>query len=689
MASVAGMCGLSEEVTLAVLPRLFYEELLIELTRRGMNMDSSTLNKGELLTLLQDLMVEEYFTLQTSVGISSLQDSGTSPGNVEVTKDGAVYPGKESEPRTIPKVKQEEPLPVNAACVGSERTGTLLTTTGTSEPFKEINVKIENNDDEIYDHFGCTDEAFRIAQHENAYVDIVNENHKNGLQHCPYCDYTKIHTTTMKRHMFTHTDEKPFACYLCNYKTSRKYSLDSHMGNHTDWEQDSPQKDDNSIGGPASGKKMEGKKRAKRKCYFCSYKSTTKKSMARHLAEKHARQHSLQERNHQYDDSTNNTLVGSTFLETVDSFNNKAGSEYRETAPVATCNEMPQTSGHSRDHNNSTVGRDTKQDLISCPLCKYTCRQVKQMEQHVRSHTLKGPLNCPECSFLAKERSELFLHIESHIKDGRFSCQVCGYRAATSRGLTRHRMSQHLGYNGNSPDKRFDLGKSTDSERTSLACKKCSYCTTNMSNFKEHVKMHKRPGRFTCQVCGFWAVNRAGLQKHMKLHTWKGSSTAGPQEVELVSCRYDQKSVVKPGSVVDSKGMTILLVDHKVAAPSKTPSEDIAESKQTVSIETEEGTEDLQIEDIQHREKPYMCGECLYRMATRRTLSRHMKKHLGRKVYKCQRCGLQPRCHADFIRHMRTHTGEKPFKCPHCTSSFARKQNLKIHLQVHERIQKV
>ncbi|XP_066276473.1 oocyte zinc finger protein XlCOF7.1-like isoform X2 [Branchiostoma lanceolatum] len=717
MAPVAGICGLSEEVTLAVLPRLFYEELQTELNRRGMNMDSSTLDKRDLVSLLQDLMVEEYFTLQTLVDPPSLQNSGTSPRGVEVSKDGFGFPGTEIEPKNIASVVQikqevEDSFPMYATCIGSERAdiGTLLTATETLEQFEdtsevglhatdEINVKTEKSDDEIYDHFGCTDLAFKILPQENAYQDIVDENHKKGLRRCPHCAYTTVHATTMKRHMFTHTGEKPFACSLCSYTTSRKYSLDHHMNNHADWEKDSLQKDANTIGAPASGKKMEARKNAKQKCYFCPFTSGTKKSMTRHLAEKHARQHSLQERNHQHDTAANNcnssVSNNRAFLETVDSFDNQTGLEYGATSPVAS-NEMPQTSECNSVHN-STTGSGAKQEVLSCPLCKYTSRLVKQMEQHVRSHTAKGPFKCPECSFLAVERSELFLHIETHIKNGRFSCQVCGYRAATCGGLTRHRMSQHLGKGDNcsSLDEGIQSGMSTGSEKTTLECRKCSYCTTNRSRFEEHVKMqHKSPGRFTCQVCGFWAVNRAGLQKHMKLHKGKGSGTAGSQEVvvpdgsplqvELVSYRYDdQMSSDKRGRDTESKDMTV--PNHKVTVPSEKPFADIAASKQAVSIETEEKTEENVATVQQKGGKPYVCGECGYRVATRSTLFTHMKKHQGRKVYNCQICGLQPSSHKDFILHMRTHTGEKPFKCPQCTLSFARKQNLKRHLQVHER----
>ncbi|KAI8499665.1 hypothetical protein Bbelb_227160, partial [Branchiostoma belcheri] len=509
MATVAGMCGLSEQVTLAVLPRLFYEELLIELNRRGMNMDRSTFNRGELLSLLQDLMVEEYFALQTSVGQPSLQNNGPSSSGVQGSEDGAGYPGTESEPGNIPsvpRIKQEveEPFPVYAACVGADRADMHTPVTAT----------------ETQEHFEDTTEG------------------PKGVRQCPHCDYTSVHSTTMKRHMFRHTGEKPFACSLCNYTTSRKYCLVNHMD----------------------------------------------------------MQH-------------------------------------------------------------------------------YTSKLVKQMEQHIRSHTVEGPFKCPECSFLATERSELFLHIETH---ERFSCHDCGYRAATRDDCS-------------SLDESIQLGETSDNEKVSLECRRCSYCTTDRSHFQEHIiKVHGKAGRFTCEVCGFWAASHSRLQKHMKkLHLYKGSGTARPQEValvvdgsplqvRLVSCTYDQSSVDKRGRDTNSsEDMT--LPNDEVTAHNQT-TEHIGTSEQAVSIKTV-GVSAEDVEEVRHKAKPYMCGECGYRAATKHTLSAHMRKHLGGKVFECQQCGLQASSHSDLVIHVRKHTGEKPYKCPHCTTAFARKQNLRRHIK--------
>ncbi|XP_078663688.1 uncharacterized protein LOC144906876 [Branchiostoma floridae x Branchiostoma belcheri] len=64
-ATITGVCGLSWEVTMAVLPRLYLKEVLLELQRRKIAVGrDKTLQKQELTHLLQEVMVCEYEQLQ-------------------------------------------------------------------------------------------------------------------------------------------------------------------------------------------------------------------------------------------------------------------------------------------------------------------------------------------------------------------------------------------------------------------------------------------------------------------------------------------------------------------------------------------------------------------------------------------------------------------------------------------------
>ncbi|GFR26952.1 hypothetical protein TNCT_548422 [Trichonephila clavata] len=41
-----------------------------------------------------------------------------------------------------------------------------------------------------------------------------------SVQFCPYCDYSTVHSTVLKRHIIKHTGERPFACEICGIISS-------------------------------------------------------------------------------------------------------------------------------------------------------------------------------------------------------------------------------------------------------------------------------------------------------------------------------------------------------------------------------------------------------------------------------------------------------------------------------------
>ena len=50
-----------------------------------------------------------------------------------------------------------------------------------------------------------------------------------GSLSCNLCNYTTWLIGNMKRHMKTHTKERPFACPYCSYKASLKQHLERHF----------------------------------------------------------------------------------------------------------------------------------------------------------------------------------------------------------------------------------------------------------------------------------------------------------------------------------------------------------------------------------------------------------------------------------------------------------------------------
>ncbi|XP_037798536.1 asparagine-rich zinc finger protein AZF1-like [Penaeus monodon] len=57
-----------------------------------------------------------------------------------------------------------------------------------------------------------------------------SEYNRGGIVHqCPYCFKRFGLRTDLRRHLRTHTGEKPFACSVCNFRTALKGNLKRHM----------------------------------------------------------------------------------------------------------------------------------------------------------------------------------------------------------------------------------------------------------------------------------------------------------------------------------------------------------------------------------------------------------------------------------------------------------------------------
>ncbi|XP_035663389.1 zinc finger protein 436-like [Branchiostoma floridae] len=236
------ICGLSYEVTIAVLPRLNMEELMFELNRRVQVLDKENSIKDRLVSILRDVMLEEYRQLQSMSEVRSpdktnipVQDQETATMQENVL---TAYAETTSSETSSPDASQQSSGLDIVIKKESDTSSDLLVHTkepgfDTEQDCENIATLPQDNNSQINAQRYVCDVCGFHTTHAR-YLSQHKKRHKGEKPFmCGECGYRACHERRLVEHMRTHT-EKPFKCDQCNYKTSFKSILVEHMKRHTD-----------------------------------------------------------------------------------------------------------------------------------------------------------------------------------------------------------------------------------------------------------------------------------------------------------------------------------------------------------------------------------------------------------------------------------------------------------------------
>ena len=315
----------------------------------------------------------------------------------------------------------------------------------------------------------------------------VHVNRKCKDFRCKFCHKIFRDGHDLRRHVITHSDERPFECGVCNKAYRDQYNLNRHMRTHN---KEIPSMCD--ISQRTSQDNPKGKKRKVTKMktqYECDICDEVFSKI-------------LQLRKHK--------LI------------------HVESTTGFTCRKCWKSFAKESELDIHVYLR-CKEKGLKCEICGKVFRDNHDLKRHVTIHSDERPFKCDVCEKLYRDEYNLKRHMKKHYNNivllsveaeerrhikpkeigekqrgskKQFKCNNCEEVFSRALHLKRHQISHH-------------------SNQTPFQCDICGKYFKEFNKLNRHTFIHKSKPSIKCDTCGKGFRDRFDLKRHVASHTRK------------------------------------------------------------------------------------------------------------------------------------------------------------------------
>ncbi|XP_015172211.1 PREDICTED: zinc finger protein 585A-like isoform X1 [Polistes dominula] len=349
----------------------------------------------------------------------------------------------------------------------------------------------------------------------------------NPTLECSYCKQKFSFPSVLKRHMRSHTNERPYICKICNKSFKQLGHLSQHSLTHKDYK---------SIQCTTCCIKFESLDLLKTHSQLHQGESILKSKEIYRLFECD---------NCKKVFTTKSVLERHIFTHT-----------HERQFGCKICGKRFKQAGHVKSHMLVHTG----ERKFECTVCSKRFSLSNSLKKHMYIHNGEKPYQCDVCGARFLEKRNLNGHLMTHTNERPFSCKICGKRYTLADTLRRHVSAAHEDgrtYQCEICAKMFkqlahlSVHKKVHNDERPFQCHLCEKNFKHKNVLKSHLAIHANIRPFECDICKATFVRKTNLQTHIA----SAHMNERPYACTICGKRFKQISHLNGHVVVHSNSM--------------------------------------------------------------------------------------------------------------------------------------